>query len=78
MVCKLFLEEGKYLDIETQELKNLMCVEIAYTPEGINVGWTEFESIDECMEEWGLERVPEPEEEEELLKLINSQEPSLN
>ena len=78
MVCKLFIEEGEYLDIETQEPRNLMCVEIAYTPEGINVGWTEFNSIQECMEVWGLERVPEPEEEDEFLKLINGQDPSLN
>ena len=77
MVCKLFIEEGEYLDIETQEPRNLMCVEIAYTPEGINVGWTEFDSVEECMEAWGLELKPEPEE-DEFLKLINGQDPSLN
>lgn len=77
MVCKLFIEEGEYLDIETQEPRNLMCVEIAHTPEGINVGWTEFNSIEECMEVWGLELKPEPEE-DEFLKLINGQDPSLN
>jgi len=78
MVCKLFIEEGEYLDIKTQEPRNLMCVEIAYTPEGINVGWTEFDSVEECMEAWGLELKPEPEEEDEFLKLINGQDPSLN
>jgi hypothetical protein len=49
MIYKLFLEEGDYMDLATRERRNIMEVEIAYTPEGINVGWDEFDSLEEAM-----------------------------
>ena len=60
MIYKLFIEEGKYRDITTHEDRNMMEVEIAYTPEGINVGWDEFNSIEEAMTAYNLEIKPEP------------------
>lgn len=60
MVYKLFIEEGEYRDITTKEDRNMMEVEIAYTPEGINVGWDEFNSIEEAMESYNIELKPEP------------------
>jgi hypothetical protein len=55
MVCKIFKEEGDYLVSATQERVNLLCVSRADTPEGLNVGWTEFNSEEEACQEWGLE-----------------------
>jgi hypothetical protein len=49
MIYKLFIEAGDYMDLATREDRNIMEVEIAYTPEGINVGWDEFNSLDEAM-----------------------------
>ena len=49
MVSKLFIEEGDYICNETNEPRNIMLVEIAYTPEGINVGWDEVASEEEAM-----------------------------
>ena len=66
MVCKLFIEEGDYLDIETGEERNMMCVNEAHTPEGLNVGWDEFNTIEEAMEHFNIEHKPTPEDEEEL------------
>ena len=60
MVYKLFLEEGKYRDITTHEDRNMMEVEIAYTPDGINVGWDEYNSIEEAMTAYNIEIKPEP------------------
>jgi len=60
MIYKLFLEEGLYRDKTTHEDRNMMEVEIAYTPEGINVGWDEFNSIEEAMEAYNIELKPEP------------------
>jgi hypothetical protein len=60
MIYKLFLEEGKYRDITTHEDRNMMEVEIAYTPDGINVGWDEFNSIEEAMSAYNIEIKPEP------------------
>lgn len=64
MIYKLFIEEGKYRDITTHEDRNIMEVEIAYTPEGINVGWDEFGSLEEAMVAYNIELKPEPIEEE--------------
>jgi len=64
MIYKLFIEEGLYQDKDTKEPRNLMEVNIAYTPEGINVGWTELENLETALEYFNLELVPEPEEEE--------------
>jgi hypothetical protein len=63
MVYKLFIEEGLYQDKDTKEQRNLLEGEIAYTPEGINVGWTELENLEAALEYFNLELVPEPEEE---------------
>ena len=59
MIYKLFLEEGLYQDKDTKEPRNIMEVEIAYTPEGINVGWDEFNSIEEAMNHYNIELIPE-------------------
>ena len=65
MIYKLFLEEGIYRDKTTHEDRNMMEVEIAYTPDGINVGWDEFNSIEEAMIEYNIEIKPKPVKEEE-------------
>ena len=65
MIYKLFIEEGLYQDKDTKEPRNLMDANIAYTPEGINVGWTELENLETALEYFNLELVPEPEEEDE-------------
>lgn len=69
MVYKLFIEEGDYLDKDTQEPRNLLEAEIAYTPEGINVDWLEFDTIEEAMAHFNIEPKPIVEEykEDELL-----------
>jgi hypothetical protein len=67
MVYKLFLEDGKYQDKTTKERRNMMEVEIAYTPEGINVGWDEFNSIEEAMEAYNIELRPKLKDEEEWI-----------
>ena len=58
MIYKLFLEEGEYRDLTTKEDRNLMEVEVAYTPEGINVGWDEFNSLEEAMTHYNVELKP--------------------
>lgn len=60
MIYKLFLEEGEYRDLTTKEDRNLMEVEVAYTPEGINVGWDEFNSLEEAMTHYNIELKPKP------------------
>ena len=59
MIYKLFLEDGDYQDIDTKEPRNMMEVEIAYTPDGINVGWDEFNSIEEAMAHYNIELKPQ-------------------
>ena len=63
MIYKVFIEEGLYQDKDTKEPRNIMEVEIAYTPEGINVGWIELDNLESALEYFNLELVPEPEEE---------------
>ena len=55
MVYKLFIEDGEYQDRTTKEPRNLLWTARAYTPEGINVGWTEFETLESAMEYFNLE-----------------------
>ena len=55
MVYKLFIEDGEYQDKTTKEIRNLLEANIAYTPDGINVGWTEFETLELAMEYFNLE-----------------------
>jgi hypothetical protein len=58
MIYKLFNEEGLYRDKTTLEPKNMMEVTIAHTPDGINFGWDEFNSIEEAMEAYNIELTP--------------------
>jgi hypothetical protein len=62
MICKLFIEEGNYLDIETGESRNLMCAEVVYTPSGQSEEWLEFESIKKAIEYYKIKIKPIPEE----------------
>jgi hypothetical protein len=62
MIYKLFLEEGEYVDKTTGEPRNLLEAEIAYTPDGINVGWTELDNLEAAMLYFNLD--PKPVEEE--------------
>ena len=55
MYYKLFNEEGKYKDKTTGELKNMMEVNWAWTPEGDNVGWDFFNSLEEAMINYNIE-----------------------
>lgn len=64
MVYKLFNEEGLYRDKTTGEPRNLLEATIAYTPDGINVGWDEFNSIEEAMEHYNIELLPEEDSEQ--------------
>ena len=61
MVYKLFLEEGQYRDITTLEPRNMLKANIAWTPEGENVGWDTFDTDEEAMEFYGIEFAPEEE-----------------
>ncbi len=56
MVYKLFIEDGEYQDKNTKEIRNLLEATIAYTPDGINVGWTELENLDSAMIYFNLEK----------------------
>ena len=64
MIYKLFIEDGDYRDIDTLEPRNMMEVEIAYTPDGINVGWDEVNSIEEAMQHYNIELKPIEDEEQ--------------
>ena len=55
MVYKLFIEDGEYQDKTTKEIRNLLEANIAYTPDGINVGWTELENLESAMIYFNLE-----------------------
>lgn len=57
MVYKLFNEEGDYLDAITKEPRNLLTANWAETPEGLNVGWAEFDSLEEAIAYFNLEKV---------------------
>lgn len=59
MIYKLFYEDGDYQDADTKEPRNMMQVEIAYTPDGINIGWDEFDSIEEAMLHYNIELKPQ-------------------
>lgn len=74
MICRLFIEEGDYLDIETGEERNLFCAKEIHTPEGESVNWISgFNTIEDAMEYFNVELKPIPEEdEEEEINLINT------
>jgi hypothetical protein len=63
MICKLFLEEGDYIDIKTGEPRNLVCADIVYSPEGQSDEWVGgFNTMDEVMEYFKIELKPISEE----------------
>jgi hypothetical protein len=59
MVFKLLKEEGKYRDIPTGEPRNMLQANIAWTPEGVNVGWDDFETVEEAMRYYNIELIPD-------------------
>ena len=59
MVYKVFVESGEYLDITTGEERNMMSANIAWTPEGENVGWDEFSTDEEAMFFFNIEKKPD-------------------
>jgi hypothetical protein len=59
MVYKLFLEEGEYRDITTLEPRNMLKANIAWTPEGTNVGWDTFDTDEEAMAFYNIEKIPD-------------------
>ena len=62
-----FTKDGSYYDI--YEAINVM------TPQGPNVGWDHFNSLNEAAMAYGVTRVPEPEPvEEETDEVINNEE----
>jgi hypothetical protein len=63
MVCKLFIEEGDYLDITTGEERNLFCAIEVHTPEGEADEWIGgFSTIEDAMEYFNIEHKPIVEE----------------
>lgn len=58
MVYKLFIEEGEFRDRLTKEARNIMEAPFAMTPEGLNVGWDEFNSLEEAMYAYNVEYKP--------------------
>lgn len=56
MVYKLLIEDGGYQDKVTKEIRNLLEANIAYTPDGINVGWAELENLEQAIEYFNLEK----------------------
>lgn len=55
MRYKLYDEIGEYKDKTTGEDRNLVYCEIAHTPEGVNVGWDEFSTIEEAINYYNIE-----------------------
>ena len=71
MICRLFIEEGDYLDIKTGEERNLFCAIEIHAPEGESIHWQNtFNTIEEAMEFYNIELkpIPEEDEEEEILR----------
>lgn len=62
MVYKKFEDEqGPYIDIQGKRW-TIMEAHEAYTPEGLNVGWDSFESLEQAIQAYGL--IYQPIEEE--------------
>lgn len=57
MKCKLFLEEGDYLDKTTLEPRNLLCAERVDTPIGEEHTWLEFDTIEDAINYYNLEEI---------------------
>lgn len=60
MYYKLFLEEGDFLDKTTGEPRNLLWGEQIWTPEGQNVGWDFFNTLEDAMDHFNLKEKPKP------------------
>ena len=56
MVYKLYNQNGNYEDITTKEPKNMQKCNTAHTPQGINVGWTEFATDEEAMVYFNIQK----------------------
>lgn len=61
---KIQNEEGPYID-KKQVRFDILEAHEAYTPEGLNVGWDEYDSIEAAAIAYGLTLSPLPEGEEE-------------
>ena len=58
MVFKQVLEAaGEWINNEGERV-TLLSGHVAYTPDGVNVGWSEFENTQECEQAWGLRHEP--------------------
>ena len=55
MVYKLFIEDGEYIDRTSKEPRNLLCANWADTPEGLNFGWIESDTLAQAMEYFNVE-----------------------
>jgi len=63
MICKLFIEEGAYLDIETDEPRNLLCANEVWTPSGESEDWIGgFQTLEDAMKHYNIKLKPEEEE----------------
>lgn len=63
MICKVWNEEGDYLDITTDEPRNMLCAEQVWTPEGESHTWIGgFNTIEDAMEYFQIKLKPKPEE----------------
>ena len=57
MVYKLLLEDGDYQFKDTKQVCNLLEANWADTPEGLNVGWDEFDNIEVAMQHYNIELI---------------------
>lgn len=64
---KIQNEQGDYKDSKEVRFTILEAHE-AYTPEGLNVGWDEFENIEEAAKAYGLTYSPLQDEEQGVEK----------
>lgn len=54
-------KEGNYIDVR-QTRWDILEAHEAWTPQGKNVGWDEFESLEKAAEAYGLTYDPKPQE----------------
>jgi len=59
MVFKQIVEPGGDWINARGHRVTLLAGNVAYTPDGVNVGWSEFETEEECAQAWGLIYQPE-------------------
>lgn len=53
------MKDGDYIDAEGNRYRLAECNKVA-TPDGFNVGYSEFETKEECLATWGLSYSPAP------------------